>query len=40
MESEKKTIELIADSNEVDKVVAMFMEHLGYFPYNVEVVPY
>jgi len=39
-ESERKTIELIADGNEADKRVAMFVEHLGDFPDNVEIFPY
>jgi hypothetical protein len=38
--SKKKTIELIVDGNEADKVVAMSVEHLGEFPNNVEIVPY
>jgi hypothetical protein len=39
-EPEKKTIELIIDGNDADKVVAMSVEHLGDFPDNVKVVPY
>ena len=39
-ESERKTIELIADGNEADKIVSMSVEHLGDFPDNMEVVPY
>ena len=39
-ESEKKTIELITEGNEADKVVVMLVEHLGDFPDNVEIVPY
>lgn len=39
-ESEKKKIELIADGNEADKVVAMSVENLGDLLDNVEIVPY
>lgn len=39
-ESERKTIELIADGNEVDKIVAMSVKHLGDFLDNVEIIPY
>jgi len=39
-ESEKKTIEIITDGSETDKVVAMSVEHLGNFPDNVEIVPF
>jgi len=39
-ESERKTIELIADGNKADTIVDMSVEHLGDFPDNVEIVPY
>jgi len=39
-ESERKTIKLIADGNEADKIVSISVEHLGNFPDNVEIVPY
>jgi hypothetical protein len=39
-ESEKNTIELITVGSEAGKVVAVYVEHLGDFPDNVEVVPY
>jgi len=40
LESERKTIDLIADGNEAEKIVAMSVEHLGDLPENVENVPY
>jgi len=39
-ESKRKTIELIADGNKVDKIVSMSVEHLDDFPDNVEIIPY
>ena len=38
-ESERKTVELIADGKEADKIFAMSVERLGDFPGNVEISP-
>jgi hypothetical protein len=40
LESEKKAVDLIGDSSEPGRTIAMSVEHLGDFPNNVEITPY